>query len=124
MLIDTSERDVISLSVFDENKKQDIRIEKNNRELLRVIVDFLNTQKIKKEDVAGIMVAVGEGSFTSTRLATTVANTFAYVREIPLLPVSKAQAADPQMLISELQVQPAKQYISATYSAAPSIGGE
>lgn len=121
LLIDTSERDTIELSVFDEQTKHDANVEASNRELLRVIDDVLIEKKIQKEDIAGIMVVVGEGSFTSTRLATTVANTFAYVRQIPVLAISKEQARDPQAFISELLGQPAGQYISATYSAPPSI---
>ncbi len=121
-MVDTSERDVIVLSLFDEMTRQKVVNNVSNRDLLKCIDEFLITQKLKKEDVSGIMVVVGEGSFTSTRLATTVANTFAYVQNVPLLAISKEQAADPQALISELLKQPRGQYISATYSGVPNIG--
>ncbi len=121
LLIDTSERDTIRLSFFDEATKQDVQREASNRDLLKVIDDFLTVNKVSKDTVAGIMTVVGEGGFTSTRLATTVANTFAYVQKIPVLAISKEQVSDPQALISALSKQPIGQYISATYSAPPNI---
>ncbi len=122
LMVDTSERDVVVLSVFDEMTRQKVVKNVSNRDLLKCIDEFLNTQKLRKEDVSGIMVVVGEGSFTSTRLATTVVNTFAYVQDVPVLAISKEQAVDPQALIPELLKQLKGQYISATYSGVPNIG--
>jgi len=122
VLIDTSERELIALSLFDTDAKHDARVEASNRDIVHELSVFLRTHDCDIEDVQGILVVVGEGSFTSTRLATTVANTFAYVQQIPVLAISKEQSQDPQALIPILQSQPAGQYISATYSAPPHIG--
>ncbi len=121
LLIDTSERDIVRLSLLDEKVQHDAVLEVSNRELLKCIDTFLVEYDLTKNDVTGIMVVVGEGGFTSTRLATTVANTFAYVQHIPVLAISKDQASDPQALIPALLEQHSGQYISATYSASPSI---
>ena len=102
--------------------RHDVEMEVSNRALLQAIDTCLTNHSYKKEDVNGMLVVVGEGSFTSTRLATTVANTFAYVLQIPVLAVSKEQAQNPQAMISFLADQPKGQYISATYSAPPHIG--
>ena len=120
-MIDTSERYKIALALFDETVSNTVCLDANNRELLQCIDTFITKQEISKVEVQGIMVVVGEGSFTSTRLAVTVANTFAYVQQISVLAISKEQASDPQELISELLEQPKGQYISATYSALPSV---
>lgn len=117
LLINTSEKDVISLSVFDANFIEHKKYSGQNRELLNCINDVLKDKK-----PAGIMVVVGVGGFTSTRIATVVANTFGYVLQIPLLAVSLDEAEDPQKLIFRLLKQPTGQYISAIYSGEANIG--
>jgi tRNA A37 threonylcarbamoyladenosine modification protein TsaB len=122
LLLDLSTKDSIKLSLFNKQTKLDKAFLGMNRELLFSIDKFLKQQKIKKTEVEGIMVVVGEGSFTSTRLAVTVANTFAYILQIPLLAINKDQADKAQTLIPELLKQPKGQYLSATYSGEPNIG--
>lgn len=122
LLIDIAKKDLIRLSFFNKEKKIDFEEEGRNRELLNLIDIFLCQEKINKDGIEGIMVVVGEGGFTSTRLAVTVANTFGYVLNIPLLAISVEQAKDPQSLILELLEQPKGQYISAEYSGEPNIG--
>ena len=122
LMIDTSERDVIALSLFDKEQKKDVRVTASNRELLQTIDSVLTSENILPEAILGIMVVVGEGSFTSTRLATTLANTFGYVQHIPLLAISKKQAEDPQSMIPSLLEQSSDQYLSATYSGVPNLG--
>ena len=64
---------------------------------------------------------VGVGSFTSTRIACVVANTFAYAMQIPLLAIKENEIENVQKLIPKLLKQPKGQYISATYSGEPNI---
>ncbi len=117
LLIDTSEKDVINLAIFDESFIEQKKYSGRNRELLACVQDLL-----KDKRPCGIMVVVGAGSFTSTRVACVVANTFGYVLQIPLLAISKEQAKDPQKLISKLFKQPNGVYVSATYSGEANIG--
>ena len=121
VMIDTSERDTIALSLFDQTQKKEVRVNASNRELLQTIDSFFTSENLLPDAIDGIMVVVGEGSFTSTRLATTVANTFGYVQHIPLLALSKKQAEDPQLMIPLLLEQPSDQYLSATYSGVPNL---
>jgi len=120
LLIDTSEKDKIDLALFDDKTIEHKFYSGRNRELLTCIHDLLEVNKV--ESISGIMVVVGAGSFTSTRVACVVANTFGYVLKIPLLAISTEQAKDPQKLISKLLKQPKGQYISATYSGEANIG--
>ena len=122
LMINTSEKDMVALSLFDEQEKKEIQVSASNRKLLQVIDSFLTSKHKTQNDVAGVMVVVGQGSFTSTRLSVTAANTFGYVRRIPLLSISEQQATDVQSLIPILLDQPLGQYISATYSGTPNIG--
>ncbi len=121
-LFDLSGKDIIHLALFDEQCIVHKEVEGRNRELLAVLADFLDEQKVDNDTVEGIMTVVGTGSFTSTRLGTTVANTFAFVRKIPLLTITADQIDQVQTLIPELLKRPPGQYVSATYSAEANIG--
>lgn len=123
LLINMSQKDQIDLSLFTENEKTDYQVLGRNKELLGAIDQLLQQTETPKEDIQGIMVVVGAGGFTSTRLAVTVANTFGSVLQIPLMTITQDQVGDIQSLIPQLQEQPKGQLISATYSGEPNIGG-
>lgn len=122
LLIDLSEFDEISLSLFDEQNINSVQYSERNRELLASIDKFLLDSKLGVDDIGGIMLVVGSGSFTNTRISAVVANTFAYAKNIPLLAIKKEQVSEVQKLIPILLAQPVGQYVSATYSAPPHIG--
>ena len=119
--IDLSQKDQILLQLFDDNTLEKRNVSGLNRDLLAAVADFLQAQDLRPLDIHGIVVVVGSGSFTSTRLATTVANAFAFVLHIPLLAITVADTLDPRALIPRLLAQPPEQYISATYSGEPNI---
>lgn len=121
LLIDLSEKDEIRLALFDEKKNSYKIFSGQNRELIYCLEEMLKENNLKKEQISAIAVVVGSGSFTSTRIAVTVANTFGYILNIPLLAIDENDAKDYQLLICKLKKQPLNQYISATYSAEPNI---
>lgn len=122
LLIDMSQFDHIHLALFDADTRVDETYEGRNRELLFSIDTLLEREGKTKDDIKGIMVVVGSGSFTSTRIAVVVANTFAYARQIPLLAIAEDKIGSAQDLIPELMKQTPGHYISATYSGEPNIG--
>lgn len=140
LLIDLSNQDSINLSLFNESKRFDKVFSGRNRELLLCIHKFISSRtknSLRKSEgssehrmaelrtpnsLKGIMVVVGTGSFTSTRVACVVANTFAYVLQIPLLAVKKDDVNNIQKLIPKLLKQKPGHYLSATYSGEPNIG--
>ena len=123
LLIDMSVQDQIHLALFDTETRVDKIFKGQNRELLFCIDELVKSRKYKAEsDIKGIMVVVGAGSFTSTRIACVVANTFGYVLQIPLLAISVERVDKVKELIPVLSKQPKGQYISATYSGEPNIG--
>ena len=124
LLINTSQRDSVDLTFFDEGNSFDKHVDAKNRVLLLVIDEFLNEKKLNKEDVQGIAVVVGEGGFTSTRISVTVANTFAYANKIPVVTVDLKEAEDLEVLIEKIKNQDPGTYVSATYSGEPNIGGK
>ena len=115
-------REEIVLTLF----KGDFVAQKNytvpNRELLVTIENFLQANTLGVQDVEGIATVVGVGSFTSTRIATTVVNTWTYSKNIPILGVTLSEAADLVTLEQKLtKIEPGI-YISATYSGEANIG--
>lgn len=122
LLIDLSTQDRIHLALFNESILKSFASVGKNRELLSSINIFFALRKFNKADLRGIMAVVGKGSFTNTRIAAIVANTFGFVLNIPLLAIDSNQIDMAQQLISRLRGQKTGQYISAIYSAPPNIG--
>lgn len=94
--------------------------EGSNVELLGVLDDALQHIGKTPRDIVGIAAVVGAGTFTSTRLAVTVANTFAYVHQIPVVGVT--DTADMSAIAAKIEAATPGQFISATYSGMPRIG--
>lgn len=121
LLINSSKKDLIQLALFDNERLIKKKVDGQNHMIFFTIVEFLKDEGVDVKDVGGIMVVVEEGSFTSTRLAVTISNTFGYVLQIPLLAILSDQVENIQDLIPKLLKQRRGQYISATYSGEANI---
>ncbi len=125
VLIDCSRQKHIKFRLFDDHGfDKEYEWHGQNRELLRALDNFFIQENISPERIEGIMVVMEKGSFTSTRIAATVANGFAYCRDIPLLAVTAEQSVKAVELVPELRGQKPGQYISASYSSPPNITGK
>lgn len=121
LLIDPSVKDQISLALFDTNHIEKKTYPVMNRAVLACIDALLMEKGLKPNGLAGILVVVGAGGFSSTRIAVTVANTFVYAFQIPLLPITEEQAKNPQGMISRLLEQEPGKYMAPEYSGEPNI---
>lgn len=121
LLIDPSVKDQITLAFFDTQQCEKKIYQVMNREVLACIDLFLAEQGWKVKDIRGIMVVVGTGGFSSTRIAVTVANTFGYAFQIPLLAITEEQAKTPQAMLETLLRQKPGVYILPEYSGEPNI---
>ena len=124
LLINLSDKDTIRLSLFNKKEYKEKKYSQQNRELLICIDKFLKVNKLSKEKLSGIVVVVGHGGFTSTRIATVITNTFAYTLKIPTIAINNPSPdkKELQKLIPQIKKQPVGQYISASYSGPASIG--
>ncbi len=123
LLIDPSEKDTIKIVGFTENRIETEMYPAANREILASVDSFLSTRGLDKKDVQGIAVVVGAGGFTSTRIATTVANVWHFVYKIQVFGVSREESLAPQALIVRFKNPRATgTYILAQYSGEPNIG--
>ncbi|KKW43008.1 MAG: hypothetical protein UY92_C0001G0022 [Candidatus Magasanikbacteria bacterium GW2011_GWA2_56_11] len=122
LLINTAEKGQVELALFDAERLEQKKYPAENRDVLTSVDDFLSSLGTSKDNIQGVMVVVGAGGFTSTRIATTIANGFAYARAIPVMGISIDQVPEAQKLIPALLFRPRGQYVSATYSGEPNIG--
>ncbi len=122
LAIDLSERACVKLCLFDNEKEIDFEVEGENRELLESIDSFFIKEKFDKEKLLGIAVVVGSGAFTSTRIATTTANAFAFALGVPVLAITIEDLKDKKKIVKKFDTDIKGKYISATYSAEPNIG--
>ena len=122
VLFDLSKQNFIRLALFDLQNMTRVEEKGGNGELLFVLDSLLDKEGLRRSDIEGIMVVLGSGSFTSTRISAVVANVFSYIQKIPVMGIRQEQTDMVQDLISELLRRSAGEYISASYSAEPNIG--
>ena len=121
LLLNLSNKDDIQLSLFNNKKIISKNYKGLNKELLECVDKIFKINNLNPKEIKGIMVVVGSGGFTSTRIATVVGNTLAYTLQIPILAIREKDIKKIQELIPELLNQPINQYISASYSGKPNI---
>jgi tRNA A37 threonylcarbamoyladenosine modification protein TsaB len=121
LAIDMSESQQIHLVLFDECNRTDTHVEGKNADVLTVFDEFLTSQTLTPSELSGIAVVMGEGSFTSTRLAATVANTCQFVLGTPLVSIHPYELEDTMMLAKRCQSECVNHFLSPTYSGLPRI---
>ncbi|PIR74713.1 MAG: hypothetical protein COU35_00895 [Candidatus Magasanikbacteria bacterium CG10_big_fil_rev_8_21_14_0_10_47_10] len=122
LLLDLSIRDSVGLDVFGQSSHEHKSYSGENRNILFYVHQFLVSTGYKREDVQGIAVIMETGSFTSIRLAVTLANTWAYARQISVIGLAPDEIENLDAVAVRLaQVTPGT-YISASYAAEPNIG--
>jgi len=92
LVMDTASENVF-IGLWDEEsstwKQNEIFVggrELNSLIIKKLDITFSNSQEFENE-LIGIIVAAGPGSFTGLRIGMSVANTIAYVRDIPIVAV-------------------------------------
>lgn len=119
LCIDSTERNSHHLVFFQENFKKEFT--DTSATLIQAVDNFLQSEHIQKEAIHGIAVVVGKGSFSSTRIATTSANTWHFAFKIPVIAIAPEQVSDLQSCIESFAKQDSE-YILPTYSGEPNIG--
>jgi tRNA A37 threonylcarbamoyladenosine modification protein TsaB len=121
LAIDPSDDNKISYYLFDDQKEISLTKQSKSSDFLSVLVDFLSEQNIELQEILGIVVVVGQGRFTSTRIATVIGNLFGFDLKIPLLSLEKFSLKNKKQIIEQLENTPKNKYISARYSGEPNI---
>lgn len=85
--IDTTDREKIYLALYDDKKERcfEFKTQDQSKDILLIIDSVLKKEKISLKNIAAILVNIGPGSYTGTRIGVTVANTLAWTLNIPVL---------------------------------------
>lgn len=106
------------VSLFDENIKKETQ-GKEAVSLLSAVDDFLQENSFIKEDIQGIFVVVGSGTFSTVRSGTVLANAWSLVKKIPVMAITEQQVSDVQALIPELKGK--QGFVLPQYNGEPNI---
>lgn len=121
IIFDATTFNFLRFTLITQDQEMQIVVEEKNRELLAEFEKFLIEHNKKLEDITGIAVILGEGSFTSTRIAVTVANTLALTKGILVSGINKQTTYNFSKLEKLFSTIKPKSYIHATYSGKPNI---
>ncbi len=88
-------------------------------ELLIKIEEILKQNGANLNDLTGIIVFTGSGSFTGLRIGTTIANSLAYAQSIPVIASSGNNWI--QSGIKKLETAKTENYVVPQYAAEPNI---
>ncbi len=95
LLIDTSLSN-LTIAITEENKLLCSKSIKLNKDFSIYTISYiegaLNAVNIKPADIDTIMVFVGPGSFTGTRIGVTIAKVFAWCLNVKIIPISSLKA--------------------------------
>lgn len=87
--------------------------------LLSKIRDFISKNNVALEDLKGLIVFSGEGSFTGLRIGTSTANALAYGLSIPIAAGTGADWIKEGLV--NLQTAKPGEYVIPSYNAEPNI---
>ncbi len=91
---------------------------------LQEIDAFLMREQISLEELSGVSVVTGPGSFTASRLTLTIANTIHFTHQLPLFALQNEENLTPIALIEKCgigeMIQP-EQFAHAFYNRPPHI---
>lgn len=83
--IDTTSRDKIILGLIGKEIKTKVfETQKQSENLLSQLEKFLSEENNQLSDLNAILVNIGPGSYTGTRIGVTIANTLAWSLDIPV----------------------------------------
>lgn len=122
LFIDPSAADTIRLVLFLNGMSREYVFEVRNRELLSVIIEALDRERIALTDLHGIVVLVGQGRFSSTRIASVVGNTLSYALHIPVVATTLGNEPTVATIETFFTGSDTSYYITPTYSGEPNIG--
>lgn len=119
LLLDNSNIEEIKLYLWLDNKWVQHVYQSKEYNLVMAIDKCLQEKKQVLKDLEGIVVLVGKGSFTSTRIAVTVANTLSYALGIPVVATNSVEEIG---LVEKVKNAKKGILVSAVYSGEPNIG--
>lgn len=122
LLISLSEWNAIEVGLLTDETRVQKQINARNYELLRVIDDFIKSHGVTIDDIQGIIIHSGVGSFTSARIATVVANIIGLIRQIPVQTTEDFSLDAIQSIAQTFKTHRSFIPVLPTYTGEPAIG--
>ncbi len=76
---------------------------------------------IEPSELSAIAVVTGPGSFTSSRISTVIANTIAFAKQIPVIPIENPDHLPLDEIINQIDVKKSTPFAIPTYNRPPHI---
>ncbi len=111
----------ITIRWYDNGAWGEQLVEGRSKAILNTLNAVLAARGKTLAQVSGVGVVLGQGSFTATRMVTTLANTLAFAARTPIRALAREEdmPLDPVAFFAK---PAAAEYISATYSGEAHIG--
>lgn len=96
-----------------------VKHELSPENLLKIISEKLEEWQVSISDLDGVICVSGPGSFTSTRISVTIANSFGFTQNIPVYSIENHKILDPADLLKEVdfsKLSSTSQYINPVYN--------
>ena len=90
-------------------------------QLLASVDALLNTQTVQLENLEGLVVVQGPGSFTAIRTAVALANTLAFVHGLVLFPIVLPDEVDEATILTLAQAAEPVDVVLPHYDRPPNI---
>lgn len=120
LLIHPDLRDSHHLVFLDQNIKKEIN--SGDPTLLEAVDNLLLSEKLPRENLQGIGVVVGVGTFSTLRSAVVLANTWHFALRIPVVALTPEDWEDTPRVLAKFFQAKTNTYILPFYSAEPNIG--
>ncbi len=115
----------ISVRVFGGTKKMEMRVSGKSDKILVLADKFFKKNNFKLEDLSGIAVLSGPGSFTALRQGIVAANALSYILEIPVVGIRLDEFSNDDELITVInkKIKKAKtgEIVLPFYGGEPNI---
>lgn len=82
---------------------------------------FLSEQHVAPVDVSRMLIVNGPGSFTASRVSVVIANTFAFVRQIPVCSLENPERKSLTELLPIFETLPKQAFAVPAYDRPPNI---
>jgi len=130
LYINTSRENYISVFLIEEKKVKDKIVLKGDykvsENLMNLINKIMKKNKVKFNELKGIITVTGPGPFTSLRIAVAIVNTLAYTLKIPVagIQIKRKKLTTPQIIkegLLKLEKEKVGTYVSPFYDKEPNI---
>ncbi|MBI5793472.1 hypothetical protein HZA87_00065 [Candidatus Uhrbacteria bacterium] len=88
---------------------------------LKTIHETMHRWEVPLGELTGVLVVTGPGSFTASRVSTTIANAIAFARSLPIRGIENPKRLSLKELLYSMPIQDPAAFALPTYNRPPNI---